>query len=136
MKVLTNSISALLSTSDKQYLLGTCYGLRTIKKNWNEAKAYCATLGGHLTKMDSEEKKDFLNSKMGHYTFWLGASDSASEGTWVWYDGSPVSWTYWNSGQPEQRTSSWDCMAWVGSWRRWRDLGCNYDRYSVCSVKV
>ena len=85
--------------------------------------------------MDSDEKKTFMNSKMGGHTFWLGATDSASEGSWVWLDGSPVSWTYWRYDQPSG-TSNWDCLAWVGSWRSWRDLGCGYDRYSVCEVKV
>ena len=115
--------------------LGKCFGLRVTSKTWGEAQTYCASIGGNLAKMDSEERMTFLNSKMGHVTFWLGARDSATEGSWVWLDGSPVSWTYWRYDQPSG-TTNWDCLAWVGSWRRWRDLGCNYDRYSVCEVKV
>ena len=117
------------------YFLGKCWGLRVTSKTWGEAQTYCASIGGNLAKMDSEERMTFLNSKMGHVTFWLGARDSATEGSWVWLDGSPVSWTYWRYDQPSGNTN-WDCLAWVGSWRRWRDLGCNYDRYSVCEVKV
>ena len=73
--------------------------------------------------------------QIGHHTFWLGGSDSASEGSWVWQDGSPLSWTYWAGGQPSG-SSNFDCLAWEGGWRSWRDLKCSYDRYFLCEVKV
>ena len=73
--------------------------------------------------------------KVGGYNFWLGGSDTASEGNWVWQDGSAFTWTNWRSGQPSDY-SSYDCLLWEGHYRNWRDYKCSYDRYSVCQVKV
>jgi hypothetical protein len=28
--------------------------------------------------------------------FWLGLTDAASEGTWLWLDGTPLSWVLWS----------------------------------------
>ena len=85
--------------------------------------------------MDSEEKKTFLNSKIGGYTFWLGASDAASEGSWTWSDGSAVSWTSWAGSEPNGGTTE-DCLAWYGHGRYWFDSRCSSDRYFTCSIKV
>lgn len=39
-------------------------------------------------------------------SIWLGASDQAVEGTWVWDDGSPWSYTRWASGEPNNSTAT------------------------------
>ena len=88
-----------------------------------------------MAKMSSDEDRNFLNSKLGGYTFWLGGTDVASEGSWKWQDGSAVTWTNWGGSEPNGGTSQ-DCLAWWGGGRYWFDSSCSSDRYLVCSIKV
>ena len=34
---------------------------------------------------------------------WLGGNDQLREGVWVWTDNSPVNYTHWHFGQPDDR---------------------------------
>jgi len=72
---------------------------------------------------------------------WIGARDSANEGTWVWQDGAVISgssYVNWNPGEPNVRLSSGqDCM-YMKSSGRWAAShctcgGCNgFFHPSVC----
>ena len=57
----------------------------------------------------------YINSRLpdigdgGSLDVWIGASDSESDGTFVWTDGSTAttaSFTYWQSNQPRNRQVS------------------------------
>uniref|UniRef100_A0A3Q2WW70 C-type lectin domain-containing protein n=1 Tax=Haplochromis burtoni TaxID=8153 RepID=A0A3Q2WW70_HAPBU len=71
-----------------------CYFFSTSKSSWNESSTGCSTKGGDLVKIDSKE--DFLRiaiqQKIESYDdlFWIGLTDSAVEGRWLWVDGSPL----------------------------------------------
>ena len=84
--------------------------------------------------MDSEDKRTFINSKFGGDTFWLGGSDEASEGSWVWSDGSPVTVSYWAGSEPNGGDTE-NCLGWYGG-RYWFDSRCTSDRYFACTMKV
>ncbi len=51
---------------------------------WEEARAYCETLGGHLVTITSREKNNFLVSMIpGGSWFWMGLKTSESGHAWV-----------------------------------------------------
>jgi hypothetical protein len=69
------------------------------------AEAEAQTLGGHLATIDSQALHSFLWSTWGGNLgsglgLWIGLTDQASEGTFVWLNGQPVSFTNWVSGEP------------------------------------
>lgn len=58
----------------------------------------------------------------------IGINDIAREGTYVWSDGSSVSYTRWNSGEPNNCCGSEDCgEMWHvgGATPTWNDMPCN-----------
>ncbi|XP_039459183.1 CD209 antigen-like protein A [Oreochromis aureus] len=75
---------------------GKCYFFSTSKSSWNERSTECITKGGDLVKIDSSEEQSFLRiaiqQKLESYDnlFWIGLTDSAVEGRWLWVDGSPL----------------------------------------------
>jgi hypothetical protein len=76
---------------------------------WSAARDRCAAEGASLPIASSQADDDRLLADLGsllsltptlRFGAWLGSSDLAVEGTWVWVDGTAVSYTAWRSGEP------------------------------------
>ncbi|MDO5784599.1 MAG: S-layer homology domain-containing protein [Eubacteriales bacterium] len=64
--------------------------------DWFAAKKYCEEQGGHLATITSAEENEIVTRLVKGGTkaqYWLGGTDEAKEGTWVWVTGEP--WTFW-----------------------------------------
>ncbi|XP_065327893.1 CD209 antigen-like protein A [Pelmatolapia mariae] len=89
-----------------------CYFFSTSKSSWNESSTECITKGGDLVKIDSSEEQSFLRTTIQQITggyeiyFWIGLTDSAEEGRWLWVDGSPLNerLTFWYFHEPDDWT--------------------------------
>ncbi|KAM4595775.1 uncharacterized protein V3H82_003170 [Fundulus diaphanus] len=66
----------------------SAYYISSTKKTWQESRAYCHSVGADLMIINSKEEKVFANSFKLH--MWIGLTDSETEGTWKWVDGSPL----------------------------------------------
>ncbi|XP_029603574.1 C-type lectin domain family 4 member E [Salmo trutta] len=75
------------------------YFLSTETKTWGESKDDCLERGADLVIINSDKEQEFLfNPNKG---FWIGLTDTVTEGTWKWVDGNPLTTPkYWGSGQP------------------------------------
>ncbi len=90
---------------------------------WSSAKARCEFLGGHLVTIGDEKENRFLTPLIaGGSSYFLGASDAEREGEWAWVDGSPMDFTNWYKGQPDDSRMGEDFMVAVPrNWPRWLD---------------
>lgn len=74
--------------------------------NFNKCERYCEKMGGHLAVIDSEGENQAIYSYLlkndRDHTF-FGFSDQNNEGLWEWVDGSPIYYTNWASGQPNNK---------------------------------
>lgn len=96
---------------------------------WTNARTAAKSLGPgwDLASIGSAEENTFvkslLNSGLSERShFWIGATDEASEGTWVWVDGTTWSFTDWWAGAPDDPGGE-DRLAYDlrnGSWA-WND---------------
>ncbi|XP_055004090.1 perlucin-like protein, partial [Boleophthalmus pectinirostris] len=132
-----------------------CYYFSTNKLTWTQSEEECVTLGGHLVKINSREEQSFLYKRLrdlmteNEDKFWIGLTDSESEGVWKWTDGSlldtnltfwfkngaqtePDNWTY-NNKYPEGE----DCVR-MGEktdgyeYKCWFDKHCNTLQRYIC----
>ncbi|XP_027891304.1 hepatic lectin-like isoform X2 [Xiphophorus couchianus] len=128
---------------------GSCYYFNTNKSSWNDSRRSCVDLGSDLVKIDSREEQMFLVGRLRDLMeddedmFWIGLTDLKEEGRWFWVDGSPLdeSLTFWNDGEPDNRSKdgagSADCGR-MGRKREyenlksWFDISCNYPHKSIC----
>uniref|UniRef100_A0A3P8QPW5 C-type lectin domain-containing protein n=1 Tax=Astatotilapia calliptera TaxID=8154 RepID=A0A3P8QPW5_ASTCA len=60
---------------------GKCYYFSISQSSWNKSRDECRAKRGDLVKIDSREEQD---------KFWIGLTDSAVEGRWLWVDGSQL----------------------------------------------
>lgn len=80
---------------------GSYYKVYTTAVTWTQAKAAAISVGGHLAVITSSSENSFIVSSVGISTdSWIGGTDEASEGTWVWVTGETWNYTSWNSGEP------------------------------------
>ena len=85
------------------------YELYDAHMSWEEARDFCAAKGGHLVTITSAEEQATVVSLLSNgscNTYYIGASDAASEGTWRWVTGEAFSYNNWDpqGGEPNGET--------------------------------
>ena len=104
--------------------------------NWSDAEEFCISKGGHLASVASHfhwhRLQSFIeNLGLNTQSIWLGGTDEAEEGEWVWTDGSKWSEEYWNPTEPTN-SSHQNCL---DSWKSvWYDDSCQSPFMSICSL--
>jgi hypothetical protein len=108
---------------------------------WNAAEQACSAWapGATLALVGSVRENDFLASAVPQLTFWLGASDLDSNGSYVWPDGSAVSPDFgWESTQPDEPIrAGGNCVELrLGTGGLWFDRPCSILNAHVCELTV
>ncbi|KAG9274153.1 macrophage mannose receptor 1-like [Astyanax mexicanus] len=116
-----------------------CFRVFTSTTNWAAAEQNCVAMGGHLASVHSSEEYAFMLNlllSVVNSAAWIGGTDAAQEGVWVWTDGSAFNYTYWESGQPDNFINIENCMMmnWGAvNFRSWNDAQCQENFPSVCA---
>lgn len=111
---------------------GNYYGIHDesandLQPDWFDAEAEAVLDGGHLVTINDQAENDWLAATFGGDEFWTGFTDWGSEGNWYWISGEPVTFTNWDSQQPDNGLGGEDCATFnhlphrpIGTWN---DLG-------------
>jgi hypothetical protein len=92
------------------------------QQDWNQARSAAQALGGDLVTIASAAEQTFIVSALfGGVadpvaktvntpgligSWWIGATDAATEGTWTWVTGETWFFTNWGEGQPDNNSAS------------------------------
>ncbi|XP_064814024.1 C-type lectin domain family 4 member E-like [Oncorhynchus masou masou] len=120
------------------------YFLSTVKKPWRESRQDCLERGADLVIVNSDMEQEFLFGLTKRA--WIGLTDSVTEGTWKWVDGTPLTTpSYWHKLQLENdgdtpANRKEDCVELnTETWRpgkAWNDLSCSDNHYWICEKVV
>jgi len=111
----------------------------TDPESWQHAEENCASVGRTLVTInDSSEDSWLQNTAVSYvssgYGWWSGLSDHEQEGSFVWTNGDPLSYTNWDGGEPNNSGDE-DCVTFlhldVYSFH-WNDLNCSVEIPYVC----
>jgi hypothetical protein len=81
---------------------GKCVKLVTTTTAWSTAETACESDGGHLASITSSADNAAITSAYSASApIWIGLTDAAVEGTFVWVDGTPFSYSNWLSPNPD-----------------------------------
>ncbi|XP_016011287.2 C-type lectin domain family 4 member F isoform X1 [Rousettus aegyptiacus] len=117
------------------------YYFSDIKESWHMAEQFCVSHGAHLASVTSAEEQAYLVMFTSTSYHWIGLTDSGTEGTWRWVDGTPFDFAqsrgFWNRNQPDnwrhKDGQSEDC---VHIQQKWNDMNCNSPYQWVCKKPI
>ncbi|XP_035315286.1 low affinity immunoglobulin epsilon Fc receptor isoform X1 [Cricetulus griseus] len=127
------SKGAACSTCPKNWLhfQQKCYYFGKGPKQWIQARFACSDLEGRLVSIHSQEEQDFLMKHISKDS-WIGLRDLNVEGQFIWMDGSPVGYSNWSPGEPNNAEQGEDCVLMRES-GQWNDYSCRSFLYAwVC----
>ena len=98
------------------------------------------TRGYHLVTIDDVSENDWVDLTVDSYssaTWWIGYNDVATEGSFVWEDGSSSTYTNWHLGEPNNLDNNEDCTELnYGTDGSWNDKTCTVTMNYVCEAKA
>ncbi len=91
----------LTSSENIQEYEGNYYKLCNEGYTWEEAKAICEDLGGHLVTITSQEEQDFIDSLIGNSIrgCWLGGYKNENN-IWTWVTNEIWHYVNWGDDEP------------------------------------
>jgi hypothetical protein len=122
-------------------IAGGSYLFCASERSWIGAQVTCASVGYRLVVVEDAAEDRALHSAMAARGFddtWIGITDAVTEMRWVDESGTPLAYTHWDDGEPNDGgTSGEDCgviMTRAGRAAEWDDRGCETERPSVCEA--
>ena len=93
-----------------------------------DARAACAALGMHLAYAKTAADEATIAALANGVDVAIGLDDLAVEGAFVWEDGTPVGYTDWHTGEPNNGNGLYeeDCAIYAGArvGGQWDDRPC------------
>lgn len=118
VKLYKRTTPVMSGFTNQQNYNGHSYYRSTGSMTWTDARQACINMGGHLVTSTSLAENNFLFGLWPNG--WIGLTDEQTEGVWKWVTGETYSWSYWNSGEPNNAGNE-DYIQFVGG-GRWNDL--------------
>lgn len=79
---------------------GHAYYMSNATSLWPQANTAANATGGHMVYITSAAENTWLAAQTSTIEVFIGMSDEATEGTWLWGDGQPVVDAPWAPGHP------------------------------------
>ena len=106
---------------------------------YGAAKTQCESDGAFLAIPRSEAENDYIADLIPNNNIWIGINDIDQEGVFVAVDGSDITYTNWDSGEPNNDWNEDVVIIRVGHWKRqkaWNDIPAYYKQRFVCLLRI
>jgi hypothetical protein len=123
---------------DKQLdLLGQTFCVINDAHGWHDAEASCQKIGAHLATMKNSLLPNALRNAIGSPTgvnsFFIGLAEP-NEGRWIWSNGTPMRFSAFRRGEPNNAGRGEDCAEWLVEDGRWNDVDCFQPKHFLCEA--
>ncbi|MHB8519117.1 MAG: FG-GAP-like repeat-containing protein [Limisphaerales bacterium] len=97
---------------------GHAYTVSDSSTTWYNAETQARSLGGHLATIDgASENAWVLGNFSGFGNFWIGLTDEAQKGNFLWASGDSVRYTNWSGGTPDNSNNKdYTAVSGAGTW--------------------
>merc|ERR1719394_1126052 len=117
------------------------YKVYSEQNDYNAAKTQCESDGAFLAIPRSEAENDYIGDLIPNAKIWIGINDIDEEGVFVAVDGSDITYTNWNSGEPNNSPTNIGDeeavhMHAVHMQNTWNDQNVHELARFVCSLRI
>ncbi|XP_034447685.1 CD209 antigen-like isoform X3 [Hippoglossus hippoglossus] len=121
------------------YFRSSFYFISSVEKSWGDSRDDCLQQGADLVIINSKEENEF--TRQFRRLFWIGLTDTETEGTWKWVDGTLLNTTtsFWHPGEPNSSgNTDEDCgeARYNYAEYNWNDNKCNKLNFWICEKMV
>ena len=97
-----------------------------------ETKCSAWAQGGHLVAIETAAEASFLfNTVNLTKDTWIGLSDQAVSGTYLWVTSAPLTYTDWDVGFPNDAAGQNQCVGYADT-LKWQNASCSATRITLC----
>ncbi len=116
------------------------YREASVGQKWSDAERDCESDGGHLIVIDDGAENDWMKSIAAksmtgngstNQLSWIGLGDSATEETFEWVTGAPLSLALWADAEPNDLMDDEDCVE-IRALGTWNDDHCDAPLTYAC----
>lgn len=110
-----------------------CYYFRSNSETWERSQEQCAARNGVLLIIQDVFEMNALLPTIGKGRYWIGLKrDSENTDMWLWADGSPLTFSAWNEGEPNNDHDEEHCAEILGGVQSWNDRNCEHRLGYIC----
>ncbi|XP_063787738.1 perlucin-like protein isoform X2 [Pseudophryne corroboree] len=110
-----------------------CYYFKSTATSWDRSIDECAIRNGILLVLKDLFEMDALLPTIARERYWIGLRrDKKNNDNWVWSDGSPLSFSAWNDGEPNNDKDNEHCAEILGGVQMWNDRTCDHKLGYIC----
>uniref|UniRef100_A0A4W6FVB3 C-type lectin domain-containing protein n=1 Tax=Lates calcarifer TaxID=8187 RepID=A0A4W6FVB3_LATCA len=117
------------------YFKHSFYYISSTTKSWPNSRNDCLQRGADLVIINSKEEQEFM--RRFKQRTWIGLTDRETEGTWRWVDGTLLSTSYWDTGEPNNHNNE-DCgeIKLYDKENSWNDESCALQNLWICEKMI
>ncbi|XP_015224626.1 PREDICTED: CD209 antigen-like protein E [Cyprinodon variegatus] len=115
------------------YFHTSFYFISSTKKSWQDSRKFCQEQSADLVIINTEEEQDF--TRQFHRLTWIGVHNVSRTGQWTWVDGTPLTKSYWGSGEPNGyggRNENCVEIRFFDHQNSWNDIPCEDQNFWIC----
>ncbi|XP_065683392.1 uncharacterized protein LOC100215503 isoform X1 [Hydra vulgaris] len=113
-----------------------CYAINFNEMSWSLARDACLSSNGSLASINNPIEQAFISLKVSESKllneFWIGLASKEINNFYNWIDGSPLSFTFWDTMEPNNYEGRREDCVHTTVNGRWNDNICYIKRPFVC----
>ncbi|XP_033097740.1 uncharacterized protein LOC117101784 isoform X2 [Anneissia japonica] len=124
-----------------QKLNSSCYTLINEKHTYLESRERCRQLGFDLVNIETTEENDYVWKEMllgltQERCAFIAPNDKTEEDVYVLPNGENITYTNWNSFEPNNYGSGQHCAVMYKYEGKWSDEDCRFPRIAICEAPL
>ena len=104
--------------------------------SWDDANIQAVAEGAHLVTINDATEQKWLSEIFGHRPYWIGLTDYATEGEWVWESGEPLTFTNWAPHEPKDDDWGDEDFVMMDFSGEWYDVGPNSVEWQMVRLAI